>query len=100
MGITVLDVQRVAVIGSGTMGTGIAQVAARAGYRTELFDVAAGAAQKALERIADSLGRAVEKGRCTAQRPTPRRCPSPPSLRRPRGPSALWACTSSTPFRP
>ncbi len=67
MGIAVLDVQRVAVIGSGTMGTGIAQVAARAGYRTELFDVAAGAAQKALERIADSLGRAVEKGRCTAQ---------------------------------
>ncbi len=67
MGIAVLDVQRVAVIGSGTMGTGIAQVAARAGYRTELFDVAAGTAQKALERIADSLGRAVEKGRCTAR---------------------------------
>jgi 3-hydroxyacyl-CoA dehydrogenase len=67
MGVTVLEVQQVAVIGAGTMGTGIAQVAARAGYRTELFDVAAGAAQKALERIADSLGRAVEKGRCTAQ---------------------------------
>ena len=49
------------------MGTGIAQVAARAGYRTELYDVAPGAAQKSLERIADSLGRAVEKGRCTAE---------------------------------
>jgi 3-hydroxybutyryl-CoA dehydrogenase len=67
MAISVLDVQRVAVIGAGTMGTGIAQVAARAGYRTEIFDVAAGAAQKSVERIADSLGRAVEKGRCTAQ---------------------------------
>jgi len=53
------------VIGAGVMGTGIAQVAARAGYRVELFDVVPGAAQKSLERIADSLGRAVEKGRCT-----------------------------------
>ncbi len=67
MAITVLEVQRVAVIGAGTMGTGIAQVAARAGYVVELFDVAPGAAQRALERIADSLARAVEKGRCTAQ---------------------------------
>jgi len=67
MGLTVLDVQRVLVIGAGTMGTGIAQVAARAGYRTELFDVAAGAAARSLERIGDSLARAVERGRCTAQ---------------------------------
>jgi 3-hydroxybutyryl-CoA dehydrogenase len=65
-----LDVQRVLVVGAGTMGTGIAQVAARAGYRTELFDVAPGAAQKALERIAESLSRAVEKGRSTAQERT------------------------------
>jgi len=64
---SVLDVQRVAVVGAGIMGTGIAQVAARAGYRTELFDVAPGAASRALERISESLGRAVEKGRCTAQ---------------------------------
>ena len=66
MGIGVLEVQRVGVIGAGTMGTGIAQVAARAGYQVELFDVAPGAAQKSLEKIGDSLGRAVEKGRCTA----------------------------------
>src|SRR5256885_1634203 len=62
-----IDVQRVLVVGAGTMGSGIAQVAARAGYRTELFDVAPGAAQRALERVAESLGRAVEKGRCTVQ---------------------------------
>jgi 3-hydroxybutyryl-CoA dehydrogenase len=62
-----IDVQRVLVVGAGTMGSGIAQVAIRAGYRTEVFDVAAGAAQRALDRIADSLSRAVEKGRCTAQ---------------------------------
>jgi 3-hydroxybutyryl-CoA dehydrogenase len=62
-----IDVRRVLVVGSGTMGGGIAQVAARAGYRTELFDVAPGAAQRALDRVADSLSRAVEKGRCTAE---------------------------------
>jgi 3-hydroxybutyryl-CoA dehydrogenase len=62
-----IDVQRVLVVGAGTMGTGIAQVAARAGYRTAVFDVAPGAAQRSLERIRDSLERAVEKGRCTAQ---------------------------------
>ncbi len=67
MAISAIDVQRVLVIGAGTMGTGIAQVAARAGYRVEIFDVAAGAAQKSVERIGDSLARAVEKGRCTAQ---------------------------------
>ncbi|HYS10664.1 MAG TPA: 3-hydroxyacyl-CoA dehydrogenase family protein [Myxococcales bacterium] len=61
-----IDVQRVLVVGAGTMGTGIAQVAARAGYRTEIYDVAGGAAQRSLERIGDSLSRAVEKGRCTA----------------------------------
>jgi 3-hydroxybutyryl-CoA dehydrogenase len=62
-----IEVQRVLVVGAGTMGTGIAQVAARAGYRTAVFDVAAGAARKSLDRIRDSLERAVEKGRCSAQ---------------------------------
>ncbi|HET9752943.1 MAG TPA: 3-hydroxyacyl-CoA dehydrogenase family protein [Myxococcales bacterium] len=62
-----IDVQRVLVVGAGTMGTGIAQVAARAGYRTAVFDVAPGAARKSLDRIRDSMERAVEKGRCTAQ---------------------------------
>ena len=62
-----VEVQRVLVVGAGTMGTGIAQVAARSGYRTEIFDVAAGAAPRALERVGESLLRAVEKGRCTPQ---------------------------------
>jgi 3-hydroxybutyryl-CoA dehydrogenase len=62
-----IEVQRVLVVGAGTMGTGIAQVAARAGYRTAVFDVAAGAAQKSVARIRDSLERAVEKGRCSGQ---------------------------------
>jgi 3-hydroxybutyryl-CoA dehydrogenase len=65
-----IEVQRILVIGGGTMGTGIAQVAARAGYRTQVFDVAAGAAHRSVERVSESLQRAVEKNRCTAQERT------------------------------
>jgi len=64
---SVLEVQKVAVIGAGTMGTGIAQIAARAGYRTAIYDAAEGAARRALDRIGEALARAVERGRCTAQ---------------------------------
>jgi 3-hydroxybutyryl-CoA dehydrogenase len=63
----VLEVQKVAVIGAGTMGTGIAQVAARAGYRTVIYDAAEGAARRSLDRIGEALSRAVERGKCTAQ---------------------------------
>src|SRR4051812_36633032 len=62
-----VEVQRVAVIGAGTMGTGIAQVAARAGYRTEIYDSVEGAARRSIDRIGESLLRAVEKGKCTPQ---------------------------------
>jgi 3-hydroxybutyryl-CoA dehydrogenase len=64
---SVLEVQKVAVIGAGTMGTGIAQVAARAGYRTVIYDAAEGAARRSLDRIGEALSRAVERGKCTAQ---------------------------------
>jgi len=66
MAISVVEVQRVVVVGAGTMGTGIAQVAARAGYKTVLFDVDGAAAQRSIEKIGESLGRAVEKGKLTA----------------------------------
>jgi 3-hydroxybutyryl-CoA dehydrogenase len=62
-----VEVQQVAVIGAGTMGTGIAQVAARAGYQTRLHDAAEGAARRSIERIGETLSRAVERGKCTAQ---------------------------------
>ena len=64
---SVLEVQKVAVIGAGTMGTGIAQVAARAGYRTAIYDAAEGAARRSVERIGEALSRAVERGKCTVQ---------------------------------
>ncbi len=53
----------VAVVGAGTMGRGIAQVAAAAGYRVLLHDPVPEAIQAALDRIRASLTRAAERGR-------------------------------------
>lgn len=53
----------VGVIGAGTMGAGIAQVAAVAGRRVLLADAAPGAAERAIEKIRDRVKRQVEKGR-------------------------------------
>jgi 3-hydroxybutyryl-CoA dehydrogenase len=55
------------ITGCGTMGGGIAQVAAVAGCEVTLFDAFDGAAQKAKERIAHFLERDIEKGRITAE---------------------------------
>ncbi|NML18524.1 3-hydroxyacyl-CoA dehydrogenase [Azohydromonas caseinilytica] len=57
---------RVAVIGAGSMGAGIAQLAAQAGHTVRLFDVHPGAAARALERIARDLDGAVQRGRMAA----------------------------------
>ena len=51
------------VAGAGTMGRGIAQVLAQCGARTLLYDAQPGAAAKAKDAIAQSLGRLAEKGR-------------------------------------
>jgi 3-hydroxybutyryl-CoA dehydrogenase len=56
------DISSAAVIGAGTMGRGIAQVAAQAGLRVVLCDVDAAAAQAALGRVRAGLDRAVDKG--------------------------------------
>jgi 3-hydroxybutyryl-CoA dehydrogenase len=58
---------RVGVVGAGTMGAGIAEVAARAGHPVQLFDVAAGAAAKAVEQAHARLRRDVDKQRLDAQ---------------------------------
>jgi 3-hydroxybutyryl-CoA dehydrogenase len=53
----------VAVIGAGTMGGGIAQVAASAGHPVLLYDALEGAAERAVARMGQALDRLVEKGR-------------------------------------
>ena len=53
----------VGVIGAGTMGAGIAQVAAAAGHPVYLTDARAGAAAAARERIATALTGLVARGK-------------------------------------
>ena len=65
---TALSLDRiVAVIGAGTMGAGIAQVAASAGHRVLLFDAKPGAAASAIAAIARQLTRQVDKAGLTAR---------------------------------
>jgi len=54
--------QRVAVVGGGTMGQGIAQVCAQSGRDVDLVDVSRGALDHALEGISRKLERLVQKG--------------------------------------
>ncbi len=60
------EVTTVAVIGAGTMGHGIAQVAAQAGYAVRLADAQSGAAANGMARIRRNLDGAVERGKATA----------------------------------
>ncbi|MEO8874020.1 MAG: 3-hydroxyacyl-CoA dehydrogenase family protein [Polyangiaceae bacterium] len=55
----------VAVLGAGTMGQGIAQVAATAGFTTRLFDTLPERASQAIDAIDKQLARLVEKGKFT-----------------------------------
>lgn len=60
-------VRTLAVIGAGTMGRGIAHVAALAGYTVYLHDVSAEILQKALAAIRDVLEEGVRRGKVTPQ---------------------------------
>ncbi len=60
---TVAGIRKVAVLGAGTMGHGIAQVAAQSGYEVTLYDVARPALERARQRIEASLEKLLGKGR-------------------------------------
>ena len=51
----------VAVLGAGTMGHGIAQVSAMAGYRVALHDPQPGAVERGLGQVAGNLQKGVER---------------------------------------
>ena len=59
-------IKTVGVVGAGTMGNGIAQVFAQAGFAVRVHDVANGALERALHAIDRSLAKFVEKGKLQA----------------------------------
>ena len=57
------EIQTVGVLGGGLMGSGIAQVAAQAGFDTRVREVSDALCERARGGIDKQLGRAVEKGK-------------------------------------
>ncbi len=61
-----MSIRRVGVLGAGLMGSGIAEVCAKAGHETVVREVSDELVKKGLGRIEGSLAKAVEKGKLAA----------------------------------
>jgi len=59
------NIKTICICGAGTMGSGIAQVAAQAGFRTIQFDLNPEMVEKSRQSISTGLAKLVEKGRLT-----------------------------------
>src|SRR6478609_3743394 len=59
--------KNITVIGSGTMGNGIAHTFAQCNYKVNLVDINEGALQKAIATITKNLDRQVQKGSITEE---------------------------------
>tara|TARA_Y100001970_G_scaffold167734_2_gene205242 strand:- start:11518 stop:12450 length:933 start_codon:yes stop_codon:yes gene_type:complete len=64
---TLVTIRKVAVIGAGTMGSGIAQVCAQTGWETSLFDAFPESLERGIERIQEFWDRGISKGKTTSQ---------------------------------
>ena len=58
-----MEINKIGVIGSGIMGSGIAQVALQSGFPVKLYDISQANIEKGAAYIKKNLDRAVEKGR-------------------------------------
>jgi len=63
-----VSIERIAVIGAGTMGNGIAQVCAVAGYQVLLIDVSDAALERGMATLSKNLERQVSKGTLEAEK--------------------------------
>lgn len=61
-----MGIERIAVVGAGQMGSGIAQVAAQAGLEVVLADASPELARRSHEKLGATLGKLVEKGKIGA----------------------------------
>ena len=62
-----MEIKKIAVVGCGTMGSGITQVAAQAGIEVVAVEVDADAAARALERITAGIAATLARGKLTEQ---------------------------------
>lgn len=62
-----MEIKKIGVVGAGTMGNGIAQVSAAAGYLVVMRDIEEKFVEKGLATIAGNLDRMVSKGKLTAE---------------------------------
>lgn len=62
-----MEVKRIFVVGSGTMGNGIAQVAATSGYQVTLMDVIPAQLERARTSISKSVAKLLEKGQISLE---------------------------------
>lgn len=62
-----MTITNIAIIGAGTMGHGIAHVAAQAGFKVALYDIKQEFVEKGLASIKANLDKGVEKGKVTAE---------------------------------
>jgi len=62
-----LKIEKIGVVGAGTMGHGIAQVSAQAGFEVIVRDISDELVQAGLNRIKSNLERSVKKGRISEE---------------------------------
>jgi 3-hydroxybutyryl-CoA dehydrogenase len=62
-----MELNTIGVVGCGLMGSGIAEVCARAGYRVVVREINEGFLQNGLTRIQQSLGKAVARGKLSQE---------------------------------
>lgn len=62
-----MAIRKIGVLGGGLMGSGIAQVAAQAGFTTVVREVTGALGDKARASIDRTLGKGIEKGKVTAE---------------------------------
>ena len=58
-------IKTIGIVGAGTMGQGIAQICAQAGYKTILFDINAQVLKKAEATTSNNLDKGIERGKLT-----------------------------------
>ncbi|NPV93031.1 MAG: 3-hydroxybutyryl-CoA dehydrogenase [Firmicutes bacterium] len=62
-----MEIKKIGVLGAGTMGAGIAQVCAQAGYEVKLIDIDQKFVDRGLGTITKNLSKNVEKGKMAAE---------------------------------